>query len=899
MRESRRNIAILALVVALAAGAVVAVVARGFTLGLDLRGGLEVVLKARPTDGQTISADTLNQAADVMRRRIDPRGILQPEVRTSTSDNTIDISIPGVKNPNAVANLLVAGQLQSFDFYAALTPVSRSSQFVANPRPSLYDLLSAAKTQIPAGSTPAGWALFQAKAPHAPARANGITSRVEPLQSQVLNDMHLKAGQKPAGTIWLPVPSGTEAVSCDTTSAFCPDTQVSGGVVWYLFRLPTQDSMIITGNEISSAKADTDAQTGQPIVSLSYKNGGDSDFHNITRAIAQEGQQDPSGHPQGTYNAIVVDNKLVTAPTVDPRQFPDGIDATVTGGSQITGVSSSEASQIALEIQSGTLPVKFTPFSQELVSASLGHDTLRNGVIAGAAGLAFVMVFLVVFYGFLGLIADLALLVYGLLLAGIVVLLPVTMTLPGIAGTILTIGVAADANIVIFERIKEEVRAGRSIRAAIATGYRRGFRTIIDANVVTLITAGILYAAATSSVKGFALMLLIGVITSIFTAVVATRAMLGVLSGLRFMSSPRVLGAIGSGDRWKRFDFIGRKRWWFAVSGVVLVVGAVSLATSGLNQGIDFTGGSKVTFDTKRPATVGQVTSAVSAAGISQPQVQGTSATGAAQGSTFTSFQVQSHFLSQSQQNRLLGELDSRFGTISKLSTRNVSSSFGQSVLDSAYLAILFSLIVIFIYVSFRFEWVYAVPVMVALGHDILLTIGIYSVSGRSVTADTVAAVLTVLGYSLYDTVIVFDRVRENIPILRRMTASRLVNESLAETITRSLNTSAVTLIPVALLFVFGSGSLKDFAFALVVGITSGAYSSIFVAAPILAILLEREPSFRKRRADLARGAAADAPAAPVPVPAAAGPSAPEPPAAPPPPPPTRRRRRRAHGRTR
>ena len=185
--------------------------------------------------------------------------------------------------------------------------------------------------------------------------------------------------------------------------------------------------------------------------------------------------------------------------------------------------------------------MKFSPYSQQLVSASLGKDSLRNGVIAGIAGLAFVMIFLLLFYGFLGVIADIALIIYGVLLAGIVSALPVTMTLPGIAGTILTIGVAADANIVIFERVKEEVRAGKSMRAAIATGYRRGFHTIIDANVVTLIAAGVLYAAATSSVKGFALMLLIGVVTSIFTAVVFTRAMLGVLSGHAVHDQP--LGA--------------------------------------------------------------------------------------------------------------------------------------------------------------------------------------------------------------------------------------------------------------------------------------------------------------------------------------------------------------------
>ncbi len=899
MSEQRRNLGILAVVIALMIGAIGTVAVRGFTLGLDLRGGLEVVLKARPIHGSTISATTLQNAADVMRRRIDPHGILQPEIRTSTADNTIDISIPGVKDPNAVANLLVAGQLQAFNFYSTLTPVSRVSTFQANPQ-SLYQMLSAAKKQIPAKGTPAGWALFNASTHDLVARG-GIRSRIEPQKQQVLNDIHLRT--QPPGTVWLAVPHGDAAVSCDIKNG-CPDVaSAAHPVVWYLFHLPTHDSEIVTGNEISSAQATTD-QNGQPIVSLQYKNGGGTDFHKITRIIAQQGLQAGRALP----NAIVVDNQLVAAPTINPQQFPDGIaaDSISSPGSEITGLTTADASRIALEIQSGTLPVKFSPYSQQLVSASLGKDSLRNGVIAGIAGLAFVMIFLLLFYGFLGLIADIALVIYGVLLAGIVSALPVTMTLPGIAGTILTIGVAADANIVIFERVKEEVRAGKSMRAAIATGYRRGFHTIIDANVVTLIAAGVLYAAATSSVKGFALMLLIGVVTSIFTAVVFTRAMLGVLSGMQFMTSRWVLGSVGTGDRWKGFDFIGKKRIWFSISAVILVAGAISLATTGLNRGIDFTGGSKLTFLVPKPISVGAATGAVTGVGINQPQVQGVTSTRSSQGSTYRQFQIESKFLSQSTQDRLLTQLRAKFGQQTRFTdSQEVSSSFGQSVLDSAYLAVVFSLIIIFIYVSFRFEWKYALPVMIALGHDILLTIGIYSLSGRVVTADTIAAVLTVLGYSMYDTVIVFDRVRENIPILRRYTASQIVNESLAETITRSLNTSLVTLIPVVLLFVFGSGSLKDFAFALVIGIASGAYSSIFIAAPLLAMFLEREPGFVKRRHDLERSGDVEPPrqrrqAAPVPTatPATDGP-APQSGAAPATPASSRRRRRRSHGRAR
>ena len=893
MSEKRRNLSILALVVALMVAAGVTVAVRGFTLGLDLRGGLEVVLKARPIHGNSITSQELTDAANVMRRRIDPNGILQPEIRTSTADNTIDISIPGVKDPNAVANLLVAGELQSFNFYQYLAPPSRVSAFTANPR-SLYSMLTAAKPLVKPGQTPAGWALFNKKT-HNLVERGGIRSRIEPQKAQVLNDIHLGPHAQPPGTVWLAVPHGDAAVSCDIKNG-CPDVATATlPIVWYLFHIPTDPSEIVTGAQISNAQSTTD-QNGAPIVALSYKNGGAADFQNITAQLAQQGLTAGRALPE----AIIVDNQLVATPTV-ATSFTGGIDASV-NGSEINGVSTSEANRIALEIQSGTLPVKFSPYSEQLVSATLGKDSLRNGLIAGAAGLLFVMLFLILFYGFLGVIADIALVIYGLLLAGIVSALPVTMTLPGIAGTILTIGIAADANIVIFERVKEEVRAGKSMRAAIATGYRRGFHTIIDANVVTLITAGVLYAAATSSVKGFALMLLIGVVTSIFTAVVATRAMLGALSGLPFMTSRWVLGSIGTGDRWKGFDFIGRKRIWFAISGVIIAIGLISLVTTGLNRGIDFTGGSKITFVTPRPESVGAATNAVSSAGLSDPQVQGVTSTRGSSSSGYTQFQIESHFLTQTTQNKLLTELKTHFGAATRVTdSQNVSSSFGQSVLNSAYLAVIFSLIIIFIYVSFRFEWKFAVPVMVALAHDILLTIGIYALAGRVVTADTVAAILTVLGYSMYDTVIVFDRVRENIPILRRMTASQIVNESLAETITRSLNTSLVTLIPIVLLYIVGTGTLKDFAFALMVGITSGAYSSIFIAAPLLAMFMEREPGFVKRRHDLEKSGEIETPkrrsAAPVPTatPATDGPaSAPAPPT-----PASSRRRRRAHGRTR
>jgi SecD/SecF fusion protein len=894
--EKRKNLLILGVVVVLVAGCAALMAVRSFRLGLDLRGGLEVVLDARPLPGQTVTQAELDASRSILAKRIDPNGTLNPEIRSSTHPDQITIEVPGIKDPAAAAALLVSsGQLQSFDMFRYLNDVSKgTSQYTALPSPSLYALLKKVQPQVKADGV-GSWALFDVR--------HRQLGKVEPQQSQVLQDFNPQNPFAPLDSQWLGIPKGTEVVSCQV-SVGCPGgpSATTGGSVYYLFNLNQNEQgnpNVITGDQVS-ASSDTDPNTGQPIVTLTYKNGGGDEFTNISARLAQEatvagfkdGKINP---PNGLPNAIVVDGQLVATPVVDPDENPNGIDARLNGSSVISGLSKSDADRIALEVQSGSLPIKFTATSFNNVSATLGKDSLRNGLIAGAAGLAFVMIFLIAFYGFLGVIADIALIIYGVLLAGVVLAWPVTMTLPGIAGTILTIGVAADANIVIFERIKEEVRAGKTIRTAIATGYRRGFKTIIDANVVTLITAAVLILVATSSVKGFAIMLFVGVCTSIFTAVVATRAMLSLLAGFSFMSSPRVLGQIGTGDRWKKYDFIGRTKVWFAISGIFLVVAAISLFAQGLNRGIDFTGGSQFNFTTQTAVSTGSVTSTFSKAGIGDAVVQGV---GKSTNGNYKQFQVKSHALPGKEQNTLITSLAGTYGIpTNSINTKNVSSSFGQSVLDQAYLAIAFSLLIIFIYVSFRFEWRYSVPVMVALGHDMLITLGVYSLAQREVTADTVAAVLTVLGYSLYDTVIVFDRVRENIPILRRLTASGIVNESLAETITRSLNTSVVTLIPVVLLFIFGSGSLADFAFALVVGIASGAYSSIFIASPLLAILLEREPQFQRRRHEL-RGPESPVKGPAVAQPVAVGAEASAEQAAPEQAP-RRRRRARPHGRAR
>jgi SecD/SecF fusion protein len=298
--------------------------------------------------------------------------------------------------------------------------------------------------------------------------------------------------------------------------------------------------------------------------------------------------------------------------------------------------------------------------------------------------------------------------------------------------------------------------------------------------------------------------------------------------------------------KYLHIDYMGKRRLWFAISGVVILISVVSLATRGLNLGIDFRGGVQITFKTTQPTSLTVVRNETDAIGRRDAVVQGRGAS--TNGDEYSSFQIRLKKLSTQQQNKLTEELQTKVHAVAP-GVKNVSSSFGKQIARSAIIAVLFSLLVITLYIAVRFKGIaFAVPVIAALIHDVVITIGVYSVTGREVTESTVAAILTVLGYSIYDTIIIFDRIRENIPIMRRASFATIANVSLWETIRRSLATTFITLLPVLALFFFGGSTLKDFAFALLVGVTSGAYSSIFIAAPLLTTFKEREPEYARRK---------------------------------------------------
>jgi SecD/SecF fusion protein len=613
-----------------------------------------------------------------------------------------------------------------------------------------------------------------------------------------------------------------------------------------------KDDPSLRGTDIKNPEQNFDngtGGTGQPNVTFEFTGAGAKKWEQTTRQIVERGRNQflPGSDPQSAFQhfAIVLDNELVSAPFIDFQQNPDGIDGR--SGSEISGgFTIKSAQRLANLLKTGALPIRLELISSSQVSATLGKQALDQGLVAGIAGFAVVALFLLVFYRVLGIIAVGALLIYSVYFFALIKLIPITLTLPGIAGLILTLGVAADANIVIFERVKEEIRAGRSVAAGIAQGYKKGLSAIIDANVVTFMVAFILFILATAGVKGFAFVLGIGTMTSLFTAVLATQAVLGTMQRSRFISSPHMLGA-GESKHRITLDFIGKSKYFFSASGLILVICALALGSNGLNFGIDFESGTRVKSAFNAPnVDENKVRSVLEAAGFQNPEVQ--RITGDRElGGNREGFQIS------------LGETGDRVAGVERVLRDNIgpprafqSSSigptFGQSVAKSAVIAIIASLLVISVYIALRFEWKYAVPVLIAVAHDILITAGIYALVDREVTTSTVAALLTILGFSLYDTIIVFDRIRENAPRMPRAAFSQIVNRAMSEVIVRSLATSFCTLLPVLALLLFGGATLKDFAFALLVGTASGTYSSVFIAGPVLVHWKEREEVYRRRR---------------------------------------------------
>jgi SecD/SecF fusion protein len=874
MGSRRRNVLILLIVAGLVAASAVVIALKPTRLGLELKGGVSLVYKGRATAQSKVDSESLGRAIDIMRKRVDQLGVAEPEIQSIGGDE-IDVALPDVSNAaRAEEQVGKTAQLFFYDWEPnVIGPNGKTdatdTTATGGPEPASvrYGLteyqavLRAAKrpaiirpneTTHDPGCTPAqaegciygSWYLLDTK--HEKMLCAGGKPICQPQDTEA--DLYADGYKPPAGAKVevVRVNPGTILVQARPEEFSGKINNPSPNSFYVL-----NDEYVLEGKDINNpAQSNQEGGSGLPDVTFGFSSHGRKVFEKVTKEIAQRGAN--AALPGVTkaeaeqHFAIVLDEQVITAPSIDYTQYPEGIDAS--SGSEITGgFTLTSAQNLADELQSGALPIKLEPISQSQVSATLGKQALEQGLIAGLVGLAVVCLFLLAFYRVLGMIAIGGLAIYAIYFFALIKAIPITLTLPGIAGLILTIGIAADANIVIFERVKEEIRGGRSITAGIAAGYKRGFAAIVDANVVTFMTAFILFALATAQVQGFAFMLGIGTLLTLFTAVLATQAALGVMGRSPLVGHPSMLGAARRGKGWT-FDFMGASKWFFSLSGTILLIGALAIGGKGLNFGIDFTSGTRIQVAFERPASENQIHEVLAKKGFGSAEIQKLTKDKSVGGS---GYQISVKHLKQEQVTKVVEPaLNAAFVLRpGDTSDTSIGPTFGQSVANSAVIAIIASLLVISAYIALRFEWKYAVPVLIALMHDLLITAGVYALTGREVTTATVAALLTILGYSLYDTIIVFDRVRENVPRMPRAAFSQIVNRSMSEVLTRSLATSFCTLLPVIALLLFGGPTLKDFAFALMIGIASGAYSSIFIASPVLTHWKEREGAYRNRRA--------------------------------------------------
>lgn len=858
MASRKRNLIIIGLLGLLLAGAIAAIALMPFKPGLDLAGGVELIYKATPADpSKKPTAEEVAKAIETIRKRVNELGTTEAEIQ-SLGSSLILVALPDVDDPERAKKLV--GSTARLLFYKwednvvvgpGKTDGRLDGEGAANSGyDQLYDAVKLASKQDPIDPKKAkanarggdSYYLFTDDKKHL--RLAGPSPTKEDLLAGELD------GKQPENSEILVVPQGYSVV-CQGDK--CVEAVQTGKKSTNAQFFVIKDNVELTGDDIKRATATTDPQTGQPAVALDFTGRGGKIFGRVTRELREDGQSEPvlpSQLEEASHRfAIVLDGEVISLASISATD-PSLADGITGGNAQITGLTTTESRDLAKQIDLGALPVSLKLESQRRVSASLGKQDLNKALMAFAAGFGLVLVFLLAFYRVLGVIAGIALAIYAILFFAVAKAIGFTFTLPGIAGLVLTLSVAADANIVIFERIKEEVRAGRSIPSAISTGYSKGFATILDANVVTLITAFILFVLATAGIRGFAASLGLGTIISLFTAVLVTSAILGLLAGWSGLERPSALGVRGKTQRW-RFDFIGKSKMFFSMSGVILAIGALAVAGIGLNLGIDFESGTRITAGFDKPLTeqqVREVFGTVGAANAKIQRIEGEDKNALGK----NAFQISAESLDESEVDDVRSALEEKFsikgaGGDQQFAVESVGPTFGKAVARSAIIAIVFSLLVIGVYVALRFSAKFSAPVMIALAHDLLITLGVYALLDREVTSATVAALLTILGFSLYDTIIVFDRIRENLPRMPRAAFSQIVNRSMSEVLTRSLATSLVTALPIISLLVFGGSTLQDFAFALLIGTISGTYSSIFIAAPVLTYWKEREPIFKQR----------------------------------------------------
>jgi len=571
---------------------------------------------------------------------------------------------------------------------------------------------------------------------------------------------------------------------------------------------------------------------GEPEIDFTLNDEGAARFGEITRENV------------GHRLAIILDGELYSAPRIN---------GAIEGGrGQITGQFEVKAAHELANVLENPLKAPLEPIASRQVDPTLGRDAIRSGVNASIYGTLAVSVFMLVYYMIAGMVANVALIANIIILLGVMCSVGTTLTLPGIAGIVLTVGMAVDANVLIYERIREETAKGKSLRGAISAGYSRAFGTIFDSHVTTLISSIILIFMGTGSIKGFGVSLTIGVAASLFTALVVTRMIFDWLLDRGWLKSVPMLHLIPAT---MKLDFMKLAVPAFVTSWIIIALGCGYGVMRGKSAfGRDFVGGDSTSFTFAQKVDEKEIRAALTKADVADALIQYQTDLGSGR----STLRVDSLPKTGDKVVKAVQQLEA--GQFKLLGQDTVGATVGKEIQRSALIASLLSLFGILVYVAFRYEFSFAVGAVLAVIHDVLMTIGIYYLSGRQFNSTTVAAILTIIGFSTNDTIVIFDRIREDLKLGVRGTFKEVMNQALNQTLSRTIITSGTVFIATMSLFIFGGGEINDFAFTFLVGIVTGTYSSIYIASAMVLWW------HKGQRPSIGGGAvgAADAAAAPV-----------------------------------
>lgn len=775
---------------------------RSLNLGLDLQGGIHLVLEVK-TEGmeQQEAQDAVAQAQEVIRNRVDQFGVAEPTIQRQ-GDNRIIIELPGVQDVQRAKDLVGQTALLEFQLLEPSADrtrlIQRIDQVLAPQEEEEEEedlLLSSTTESAPLSSllSPAGEDLTVAGRDLL--RVKKLLNAPE-AQDLIPADVEFLFSSKPAGA--------------------------EGNEFYFLYLVRKKPEM--TGHMIQDAFVSIGQVVeymGQPIVNFSTTDEGVRLFSRIT------------GSHIGERMAIVLDESVYSAPVIQSK-ISEGRGIITGSGTQ------EEAKDLAIVLRAGALPAEVEIIEDRTVGPSLGRDSIEQGKTAAIYSMVLVVIFMVLYYRAAGLIADCALLLNMLFIMAVLAGFHATLTLPGIAGIILTIGMAVDANVLIFERIREELRSGKTVRAAIDSGYGHALSAIVDANVTTFLVGIVLYQFGTGPIRGFALTLCIGIISSLFTAFFVTRTIFELITRKSEQSSLSI-GPVALFSN-LNIRFLSLRNIGFGTSAAVLLIGIVSiLGINGIRKGIDFAGGTLLELHFDPAVQVEDIRGQLGSVPVGDAEIDLSK-------SEIKQFGSENDILIRVSESGagtevadgIMGVLESGFAdNIEEMEwirrQEKVGPKIGSELSNAAVRAVLVALALILIYMAWRFHrFLYGIAAVVALFHDVLITLGLLSLLNIEITLAVVAALLAIVGYSLNDTIVVFDRIRENLHTARRQGFDGTVNQSINECLSRTLITSATTLMAVLVLMIFGGEVNRDFTITLMIGVVIGTYSSIFVASPVL-----------------------------------------------------------------